>query len=188
MACGQLDAGPMLLAQLSSGAFMNALSCASIPRRGKGTSSSSSRRAAITVVPSRPSSGRHSLQPVHRWPPGCRGSGPPSTCRSGPPDQSPASPPRSPSPSTGVRRATALRARGGRRQPFVRLLLRTGASRRSDRGAADRRRLLPHRQFRGQGGRGAPGDSTSSGNRAASRLPVARLQRRGTRASTTSGP
>ena len=85
--------------------------------------------------------------------------------------------------------ATALRARGGRRQPLAGLLLRTGASSRSIVA------LLIVSSFSLTAGSRArwpwrSSDSTSSGSRAARRLPQSRslASHSGTRASTTSGP
>ena len=141
----------------SSGALRNAPSLsASMPRREKGNSSSSMRRAAITEAPSRLSSGRHSLQPVAisvatrdqrnrpsihlpQWATRSISSQPASFT--------------SPQPlnvRTGVRRCTALRALGGRRQPLPGLIFRTGAQQTIDRGAADREQLLPHLRIEGQ--------------------------------------
>ncbi len=50
----------------------------------------------------------------------------------------------------GVRRATALRARGGRRQPSADTALSLRGQQAVDRGAAHREQLLPHPRLESQ--------------------------------------
>ena len=166
-----------------------------MPRRGKGSSSSSIRRAAITEAPSRLSSGRHSLQPVamsvatsvHRKRPSIHL--PQWATRSISSQPASLTSPQPLNVRTGVRRCTALRALGGRRQPLPGLVFRTGASNRSIVAllivssfslTSRSRARWPWRSK----------DSSSSGSSACKRLPQSRslASHSGTSASITSGP